>query len=78
MTFLSFEWKSRRVIDRSAGWKWWFVIGSGGKEKCGLQVAGHSKDVVQWWIWLGWRTWDEKLRRSRRVRQKDFRAKQVG
>jgi len=26
----------------------------------GVQVVGHSKDVVQWWIWLGWRTWDEK------------------
>jgi len=23
-------------------------------------VVGHSKDVVQWWTWLGWRTWDEK------------------
>jgi len=25
---------------------------------CGVQAVGHSKDVVQWWIWLGWRTWD--------------------
>ena len=22
------------------------------KTWCGVQVAGHSKDVVQWWIWI--------------------------
>jgi len=30
------------------------------KKWCGVQVVGHSNDVVQWWIWVGWRTWDEK------------------
>ena len=59
----SFEWKARVMIDRRAGWRWWFAIGNendGGKEKIRVQVAGHFKDVVLWWIRLGWRTWDEK------------------
>ena len=30
------------------------------KKWCGVQVVDHSKDEVQWWIWLGWITWDEK------------------
>jgi len=25
----------------------------------GAQAADRSKDVVQWWIWLCRRTWDE-------------------
>jgi len=30
------------------------------KKRCGVRVADHSRDVVQGWIWLGWRTRDEK------------------
>jgi len=29
------------------------------QKKCGAQEANRSKDVKQWWIWLGWRTSDE-------------------
>jgi len=46
------------------------VIGNdsgGGKEMVrGSGGIVHSKDMVQWWIWLGWRTWDEKWPGSRK------------
>ena len=29
-------------------------------------MVGYSKDVVQWWIQLGWRTRDENLPGSRK------------
>jgi len=30
------------------------------KNGCGgAQAADRFKVVVKWWIWLGWRTWDE-------------------
>ena len=25
-------------------------------KKCGIQEVDRSRDVVQCWIWLGWRT----------------------
>jgi len=45
------------VIDNDRG---------GVKEMVGVQMVGHSKDVVQWWIWFGWRTWNEKWPASRK------------
>jgi len=40
------------------------------KNKFEIQVADHSKDFVQWWIWHGGRTWDEYWTRGwERVRQ---------
>jgi len=35
------------------------------RNRCGVQVTGPSKDVMQWWTWLVWRTWDETRPRGR-------------
>jgi len=35
------------------------VIGSDGSGSLKNSAADHFKDVVQWWIWFGFRTWDE-------------------
>jgi len=53
------------VIDREENeddvlWLAMQVVGV--KKRCVVQVAGHSRDVVQWWIWLRWKTWDENDR----------------
>ena len=65
-------WRDEILMLSGRPWGWrieeadeddvlWFAMTAvEAKKWCGVQVVAHSKDVVQWLIWLGWKTWDEK------------------